>query len=387
MHKSSQQRHAGIDFLRGLSIIFVIIHHTHFRLPLDQGWLKNLLSPSSIKVICWSGYYGVIAFFVISGFLITTTSLRRWGELSQMDYKQFIRLRFARIFPCLAGLLIISTLFHLAGVSGFVIKNTTLANAVFAALSFHMNWLESTKGYLPGNWDILWSLSVEEMFYLFFPLICLSFRNKKIICFIMLSLILFGPISRSMHASDLWWNEYSYFSCVDAIAIGCLAALFENKRLLKQSKTVLFLLIGLVLSLFILVFREEAYALGLASSGLGVSVFALGIGFILIALQKMENLPIFHSQYVHWVALLGKNSYEIYLTHMFVVLLVSSFFIKAGFSCNLIPFCYLGILVVSLALGHLIAQFYSEPLNRYIRKGKLDDITLTQPNLIHLVKS
>ena len=54
-------------------------------------------------------------------------------------------------------------------------KTGGLGRALVAALTFHINYLEATRGYLPGSWDILWSLSVEEAFYLFFPLICRVF--------------------------------------------------------------------------------------------------------------------------------------------------------------------------------------------------------------------
>jgi peptidoglycan/LPS O-acetylase OafA/YrhL len=46
-------------------------------------------------------------------------------------------------------------------------------------MTFHVNVLEATRGYLPGNWDILWSLSVEGMFYLFSPLLCAVLGRSK----------------------------------------------------------------------------------------------------------------------------------------------------------------------------------------------------------------
>ncbi len=51
-------------------------------------------------------------------------------------------------------------------------KSGGLGRALLAALTSHVNVLEARRGYLPANWDILWSLSVEEVFYLFFPLVC-----------------------------------------------------------------------------------------------------------------------------------------------------------------------------------------------------------------------
>jgi len=79
-------------------------------------------------------------------------------------------MRFARIAPLLFLLLAILGILHFANFEDFVVSAKTggIGRALLAALTFHVNVLEARRGYLPGNWDILWSLSVEEMFYLFF---------------------------------------------------------------------------------------------------------------------------------------------------------------------------------------------------------------------------
>jgi peptidoglycan/LPS O-acetylase OafA/YrhL len=122
----------------------------------------------------WSGYYAVLIFFVISGFLIASITLRRWGSLAAIDVKAFYRLRVARIAPCLVLLLGVLSCLHVAGVSGYVIDpaRSSLGRAIFAALTFHFNYLEGTRGYLPGAWDVLWSLSIEEAFYAHVPRVC-----------------------------------------------------------------------------------------------------------------------------------------------------------------------------------------------------------------------
>ncbi len=66
-------------------------------------------------------------------------------------------------------LMLLLSLLHLAGIIGYVVSLTKggLAAALFAALTFHINYLVATRDYLPGNWNILWSLSVEKMFLCF----------------------------------------------------------------------------------------------------------------------------------------------------------------------------------------------------------------------------
>ena len=159
----------GVDILRALAIFFVLMNHVNMRLflakiPYTQGLPSQLVSS-----FVWNGQYGVQMFFAVSGFLITSTSIRRWGSPSRVDVRDFYALRIARIAPLLLLLLAILCTLHLAGLKDFVVPDKTggLGRALLAALTFHVNVLEAYRGYLPGNWDILWSLSVEEMFYLF----------------------------------------------------------------------------------------------------------------------------------------------------------------------------------------------------------------------------
>src|ERR1700674_5257721 len=95
------QRVQGIDVLRGLCIIAVVLHHINIRIHFSQGAFGLMIGPAANKVLFWSGYYGVRVFFVISGFLITSWSLQRWRSLRNISLRQFYAMRFARIVPCL----------------------------------------------------------------------------------------------------------------------------------------------------------------------------------------------------------------------------------------------------------------------------------------------
>lgn len=162
---TSVQRWQGIDVLRGLSILAVVLLHIDDRIPFARSGIGSHLPRAVSRVVFRNCYDGVKIFFVISGFLITSNILRRWGAQGHVDLKAFYRLRFARIMPCLLVLLAILACLHALHLSGFVIDppRTSLARALFAALTFHLNWLEIQVGYLPANWDVLWSLSVEEV--------------------------------------------------------------------------------------------------------------------------------------------------------------------------------------------------------------------------------
>lgn len=174
----------GVDLLRALAIFFVLMNHVNIRLlHAKVPYLKGL-PPQLVNSLVWNGQFGVQIFFAVSGFLITSTTLRRWGSLAQVSVRDFYLLRFARIAPLLLLLLTVLSALHLAHFSDFVVPSKTggLGRALVAALTFHVNVLEARHGYLPGNWDIIWSLSVEEMFYLFFSPRLLPAWSRETAC-------------------------------------------------------------------------------------------------------------------------------------------------------------------------------------------------------------
>jgi Acyltransferase family len=221
----------GVDVLRGLSILAVIVLHVYIRLrgygfKPATGWPRGLF-----HLVFLNGNNGVTIFFAVSGFLITLTSLRRFGSLAEMRARVFYRIRFARIAPLLLLVLAVLSALCLAHVTGYVIspKVSTLPRALLAALTFHLNYLEAVRGWLPANWDVLWSLSVEEMFYLFFPLVCLALlrfgRGVYLFVALLVAFVVMGPFARTVWAWNDIWQEKSYLGGMDAIALGCLTAL------------------------------------------------------------------------------------------------------------------------------------------------------------------
>ncbi len=347
------------------------MNHINIRLLGADVLYTRFLPAQLAHFLVWNGQLGVQMFFAVSGFLITSITLRRWGSLAQVSLRDFYRLRFARIAPLLFLLLAILSVLHFAGIHHFVVQPKTggLGRALLAALTFHINVLEAHRGYLPGNWDILWSLSVEEVFYLFFPIACRILGRSKLFFVILFGLVALGPFGRTLfaHGNEIW-EEYSYLGGMEGIALGCLTALVVSQA--HFSRTAIWLLggAGAAIVTCSLIFSWQAYVGWLGRTGLNMTV--LGVGtcmFIAATAQAQWRSP-------RWLAPLlriGQYSYEVYLTHMFVVFGFFGMFVAAGKPMRLVPILFVTTILVSGLLGATVAGLYSEPMNRFLRRGTL----------------
>src|ERR1700678_1367218 len=115
----------GVDVLRGLSIFFVLMNHVNIRLRLAHVPYTQGLPEQLVSSLVWNGQRGVQIFFAISGFLITSTTLRRWDSLSRVNIRAFYQMRFARIAPLLIALLTILSVLHFAHIKHFVVSPKT----------------------------------------------------------------------------------------------------------------------------------------------------------------------------------------------------------------------------------------------------------------------
>jgi peptidoglycan/LPS O-acetylase OafA/YrhL len=356
----------AVDLLRGLAIFFVLMNHVNMRLVLAHVPYATHI-PSQLNFLFWDGQRGVQIFFAISGFLITSTTLRRWHSLSQVSLRGFYLMRFARIAPLLLLLLATLSALHFAHLHDFIVTQKTggLPRALFAALTFHINVLEAHRGYLPGSWDVLWSLSIEEMFYLFFPILAQLFGRTKFFILLLFTFVALGPFARTIWSQgNDTWQEYSYLGGMDAIALGCLTALLlAHHQFSPRTKRVM-LILGILLLIFTLCFLQAVVPLGLAATGLDMTLIAVATCLIIAATASSNwQAP----RILAPLKNLGQRSYEIYLTHMFLVFAFFHLFVVAGKPLPAVLLLFGVVIVASALLGEAVARFFSEPLNRTIR--------------------
>jgi peptidoglycan/LPS O-acetylase OafA/YrhL len=165
------KRNIQIDFLRGISIFFVIAMHYSSAFPPNMFLIPRSFWLETVK----NGYYGVAIFFVISGFLISSISIARYGSLGAIKLSEFYIFRVSRIFPALIIFVCINTLMVWKLDPEF--KFETLLEILKYIFTFRFNLYFIKTKTVFSTWAILWSLAIEETYYLLFPLLCRMLKN------------------------------------------------------------------------------------------------------------------------------------------------------------------------------------------------------------------
>jgi len=372
-HAGAFARNRHIDFLRGIAISCVLILHFALAYGLKNSPLGDLLGPELMRAIAFNGNYGVTIFFVISGYLITSHSLARWNYLRRIDARAFYRMRFARIMPCLTLALAVIVTLGCLGVPFFTNTDNHqqlgagyFLVSVASVLGFWHNVLMQSSGYVNYCIDIYWSLSVEEIFYVLLPLICLGARRTWLIVAVCLAAIVIGPLYRYQHADNEIFFMYGYPACFDAIALGCLTAMAACRVALpvRSGRALRWLALALLGAVYLRgidgneVFGFSFIALASAAYLLGAAGDAGGRASTLRAWQ----IPV---AALRW---LGRHSYEMYLFHIIVLALMRNVLSKDQLSyAARLPWFAL-FLSLSALLAWLVARYVSEPANVAIRR-------------------
>lgn len=382
----------AIDLLRGLSIFFVLMNHINIRLLGADVRYTDSLPAQLVHFLVWNAQLGVQMFFVISGFLITSITIRRWGSLSRVSPRGFYVFRFARIAPLLFLLLAVLCGLHFAHVHHYIVTEKTggLGRALLAALTLHVNELQIHRGYLPGNWDILWSLSIEEMFYLFFPLACLLlggtrlFGRRIVFPSLLFIFVILGPFGRTVFAHGNGIAEdYSSLGGMEGIAWGCLTALALSARRFSRRALWTLGIAGTVVLSASLIFSWQAYRGWLGKTGLNFTLLDVGTCmFIAATTQSQWRSP----RLLAPILEMGRYSYEIYLTHMFVVFSFFDLFLYAGKPRAGVPVLFALTILGAALLGAVVANLYSEPANRFLRSKSRNPVRSAAPTTLSPVE-
>jgi peptidoglycan/LPS O-acetylase OafA/YrhL len=384
-------RSARVDFLRGVSIFAVLLLHFSLTYNLVNSPLAQVFPAHWVRAVVINGNYGVTIFFVISGFLITSNNLHRYGRLADVNLRQFYAFRFARIAPPLLLALAVILCLGLLDVPSFMnsrhgqpMPPAFFFVAILSVLTFWHNVLMQVAGYFNYCLNIYWSLSVEEVFYLTFPAACVLLKRDHLIAALCVAAIVVGPVYRSAHSDNEIYFMYAYPACFDAIAFGCLTALLQRKAAISPRLSLgIRVVAGLCLCITYLsgIDGHEVFGfslIALFASGCLMGAFdsdpesgaarrsgrtPTAFGRMAAALGGMAR---WLGRIVGWF---GRHSYELYLFHIILLAGLRDLIPKAA-----VPYAYkLPLLALFLLASGLLAgaaaRYFADPVNARLRMG------------------
>ncbi len=290
----------GLDGLRLLAVGLVLLGH--FGLPIVPAGL------------------GVTIFFFISGFLITVLLSQEMRKNGSVGIRNFYIRRFLRLGPELLGLIAGST--ALGAIIGTGPKLIEIFAAIFYFTNYYIAWLYSHVGAdTVPYWTHLWSLSVEEHYYLTYPAIfgfVFSNTRHRIVFFasILLGCLAWRSFLVAMDTFPLTWtNPYTYMASearMDSIAYGALFAFIaQGKRRAGPVASGVCLTGGIALLALSLAVRNPAFRETLRYSIQGIGLF-LVFAHLYLSQQRSPFMGLLDSKVSRVGGLL---SYGAYLWH------------------------------------------------------------------------
>ena len=273
----------------------------------------------------------------------------------------------ANVTPrCCGGRVGVSA-YHLAGVPDYVIDKPqqSLGGALASALGLYLNWYEGRTGWLPGGWDVLWSLSIEEAFYLGFPLACLLLRDVRALVVALAALALSLPITRAALDGNEIWQEKAYLPGMAAIATGVLAALLAHRVAPAKAIARGCACIGGAGLVAVFAFGDLLWPLVGNGSMLLLTASA---ALLVLGLHWNSREGARGARGLGWLRSMGRLSYEIYLGHVFVVFAAVGLFRMLGGDLRAAGGWYLPVVLACWVLGAAWARAYSLPGERALRR-------------------
>ena len=352
---SSIKYRPEIDGLRAIAVISVIIYH------LNENWLPG-------------GFLGVDIFFVISGFLITGIIITEIQQNS-FSFKQFYTRRIKRIYP--AFITVMALVSFIASAIFIYNDFNKLRKTIELAIALLSNfYLGLTQGYfdLSANENPalhIWSLAVEEQYYLIFPLILIlaykKFREIKVL-FIITLILFFILLSTSfiptsfykevLHQPNIYYLSNLRFP---ELLVGSLLAIYHcsNKiQLSTQVSNILAILSTLLLFSCLFIMNNDIAFIP------GITLILPCIFTALIIHNTSQNNIIKLCLSNKAIVFIGKISYSLYLYHWIFIAL--AYYITGEKQINNQPI----VIVTVLTIIFSVLSYYL--IEQPIRKSKLN---------------
>ncbi len=347
----------ALDGLRGIAILLVICcHNLNFLPHFKFGWI------------------GVDLFFVLSGFLITDILLKARDKKNFLQ--NFYIRRILKIFPVYYGILLL-----FFAIAPALPKIATEYNYYYrnqAMLWLHLqNWLSILDTRFAGSLMLnhFWSLSVEEQFYLFWPILVLLIKNVRLLSQVTVLILVICILSRFLSWFYLGDRDtifiFQYMTRLDGLCIGSLIAIWRYSSYDQTKKKIFILALAICGSYTVLFILTKTFFLSLPHfTFLGYTVIALIFGIIVFySVEKRNGLSriLLENKVLRYI---GRISYGLYIYHWPILALFKIYLLESlvnyGFNS------YNSYAIVSVVA--LFAAFFVSVISYHFFEKKLLDL-------------
>jgi peptidoglycan/LPS O-acetylase OafA/YrhL len=338
---------AGLDGIRAIAFLLVFWAHAT---PAVSYYIPATL--------------GVTIFFFLSGYLITTLLRREWQSTGTVSLRNFYIRRTLRIFAPLY------VVFALTAAFAHIVMHWPMGNriGILSLLFYFYNYavILHWDPWLPLGMNVVWSLAVEEHFYLLFPLAYLAMmrrglsrltQSRILIGFCVAELVWRFALIAVIH-EHREWTYYATDARLDSILWGCLLAMVNNpvfgdRPLLARKHQIVGFAAALLLLIASLIPRSIVYRESLRYTLQAMALYVI-FGFVVAnarhaSVAWLEWLPL---RYLGWI------SYVLYLSHDFILNVVSARY--PGHPQLLGPLAF----VIALAFATAMRYVLELPLQR-----------------------
>jgi peptidoglycan/LPS O-acetylase OafA/YrhL len=330
----------SLDGIRALAVTLVFLSHHELERVIPGG-------------------LGVTVFFVLSGYLISTLMRIEFSVTHRLDYRQFYLRRLLRLMPPLVCVVALAGALATFG----LIDGGFSTGGLFAVLFYYGNYFAIAHNFsgLPEGLGVVWSLAVEEHYYLLYPpLAAVLLRSRRAglsigVLLALCALVLGWRCWLVWQGASAAHLTMATDTRVDAILVGCLMALWRNPWLDPVPATngwrdALLFVVCICALLLSFVYRDEFFRLTFRYTLQSAAIAPL----IYLAVARAQ----------HWTFLwlsakplvyIGTISYTVYLSHHVILLLVAKHWPELG---------WLGASLLTIALTLAVA----EPIRRWVEQ-------------------
>lgn len=373
--------HPELDVLRFFAFLAVFMHHA---LPRDAYLYVNKgFSPAVTEWLLAAkeaGAFGLDLFFALSAYLITELLLREYANRGSFSVSAFYVRRALRIWPLY---------FTFLALTVFVIPAILPAERfgsiyIVSFALFFGNWVCAAMGIPFSVAGPLWSISIEEQFYIGWPLLLRLF-GIGLVKQLAIAMLVLAVVTRVLLAvigvehPGVWCNTIAR---LDPIALGAILAFTLKGRApeIRNAVRVVMCVAALASWWLIAKYLKQAGPTSVVTFG----VSAVASVMLLTAVLRTET-PLLRVPPLSWLVYLGRISYGLYVFHLFALAFVMQFAISLGFELRIL-LSFLLTVALAAASYRWLEQPFLKLKKRFSYSSSRDD-KFDSPSHGHDVKS